>query len=75
MTLEDETGTANLVVHPGVWNRFRKVARTASALVARGMLQNESGVIHVIVDHLQDWSAAIAGPPVAVRCRPDDDVC
>lgn len=62
MTLEDETGTANLVVHPGVWNRFRAIARTASALIARGMLQNESGVIHVVVDHLQDWSSAIAGP-------------
>jgi len=61
MTLEDETGTANLVIHPNVWSRFHTIARTASALIARGMLQKESGVIHVIVDHLQDWSPAIAG--------------
>ena len=68
MTLEDETGTANLVVHPNVWSRFRTVARTASALIARGILQKESDVIHVIVDHLQDWSPAIAG----ARCQSRD---
>lgn len=60
-TIEDETGTANLVIHPDVWNRFRTVARTASALTARGILQNEAGVIHVVVDHLDDASTIIAG--------------
>ena len=60
-TLEDETGTANLVIHPNVWSRFRTVARTASALIVRGILQKESGVIHVIADHLQDLSAVTAG--------------
>jgi error-prone DNA polymerase len=60
-TIEDETGTANLVIHPDVWSRFRTVARTASALIARGILQNEAGVIHVVVDHLDDVSAIISG--------------
>ncbi len=61
MTLEDETGTANLVIHPDVWSRFRVVARTATALIARGMLQKEADVIHVIVDQLRDLSSSIAG--------------
>lgn len=61
ITLEDETGISNLVVRPNVWNRFRTVARTANALSVRGILQKESGVIHVIVDHLQDLSTLIAG--------------
>ncbi len=61
MTLEDETGTANLLVHPNTWARFRTIARTASALIARGMLQKEGSVIHIIVDHLQDCSTGIAG--------------
>lgn len=60
-TIEDETGTANLVIHPDVWNRFRTVAGTATALIARGILQNESGVIHVVVDHLSDLTTAVAG--------------
>ena len=61
MTLEDETGTANLIVHPNVWARFRTIARTATALVARGILQKESQVIHIIVDDLQNLSAPLAG--------------
>ena len=60
VTLEDETGTANLIIHPDVWSRFRVAARTASAFCVRGILQKESGVIHVVVDHLQDLSQAIA---------------
>jgi error-prone DNA polymerase len=61
VTLEDETGTANLVIHPDVWNRFRVVARTASAVIARGILQNEAGVIHVVADYLEDLSKAVSG--------------
>jgi len=61
VTLEDETGTVNLVIQPDVWNRFRTVARSASAFCVRGILQKESGVIHVIADHLQDLSEAITG--------------
>lgn len=60
MTLEDETGTANLVVHPNTWKRFRTIATTASLLLVRGKLQKESSVIHIIVDQMQDWSAAVA---------------
>ena len=61
VTLEDETGTANLVIHPDVWSRFRHIARTATALIARGILQKESEVIHVVVDQLSDLSTPIAG--------------
>jgi error-prone DNA polymerase len=61
MTLEDETGTANLVVHPAVWSRFRTIARTATALIARGILQKESEVIHIVVDQLSDLSESITG--------------
>ena len=61
ITLEDETGTANMIVHPDVWNRFRTVARTATALVVRGLLQSESGVMHIIADQLQDLSSTVAG--------------
>ena len=59
VTIEDETGTTNLIVHPNVWNRFRVVARTASALLVRGILQREATVIHVVVDHLDDLSETL----------------
>ncbi len=54
MTLEDETGTTNLVVHVNVWERFRTVARSASALIARGMLQRQEEIVHLVVDQLEN---------------------
>ena len=56
MTLEDETGTINLIIQPDVWNRFRSIARTSAALIARGQLQNQQNVIHVRVDWMDDLS-------------------
>jgi error-prone DNA polymerase len=67
MTLEDETGTTNLIVRPPVWERFRPVARHARALIATGLLQRQEGVIHLIVDHLEDLTDGL--PELAHRSR------
>jgi error-prone DNA polymerase len=56
MTLEDETGIANLVIYPSVWQRFRQTARFATVLLATGRLQREEEVIHVVCDQLDDAS-------------------
>ena len=56
MTLEDESGIANLVIYPNVWKRFRRTARFASVLMASGRLQREGDVIHVVCDRLDDVS-------------------
>jgi error-prone DNA polymerase len=56
VTLEDETGIVNLVVYPGVWQKFRQVARFATVLLASGKLQREGDVIHVVCDRLDDVS-------------------
>lgn len=56
VTLEDETGIANLVVYPAVWKRFRATARFASVLMASGRLQREGDIIHVVCDRLEDVS-------------------
>jgi error-prone DNA polymerase len=60
VTLEDETGVANLVVRQDVWTRFHRVARTATAMVAHGRLQSKQGVIHVLVTKLEDMSEQLA---------------
>lgn len=62
MSLEDETGIANLIVHKGTWERFHQVARRAGGLLARGILQRQGQVIHLIVDHLEDLTAHIPCP-------------
>lgn len=61
MTIEDETGTANLVIHVAVWSRFRIVARSAAAIIAHGILERKYDVIHLVVDRLDDLTA-ILGP-------------
>ena len=60
MTIEDETGTVNLIVWPDVWERFRRVARRARALVAIGLLQRQDGVTHLVVKGMEDMTAAVA---------------
>ncbi len=56
VTLEDETGMVNLIVRPEIWERDRKVARHAVAMIAHGVLQREAEVIHVLVSRLEDLS-------------------
>lgn len=60
VTLEDETGQANLIVRPEVWEQHRKVARTASVMLATGPLQRDGQVIHVLVTQLRDLSVELA---------------
>jgi error-prone DNA polymerase len=60
VTLEDETGTANLVVKQQTWDRFDQVARRASAMIAYGKLERKNEVIHVVVHRLEDMSDRLA---------------
>jgi len=56
VTLEDETGTANLVVHQKTWERFRSITRHSPAWIAHGRVESKESVIHVAVHHLEDLS-------------------
>jgi error-prone DNA polymerase len=60
VTLEDETGIANLIIRHDVWQQHRQAARTARVLLATGRLQREGQVIHVLVTHLRDLSGDLA---------------
>ncbi len=54
ITLEDETGTTNLVVFPQVFEQFKKEIVQARVLMVEGNLQVEGKVIHVIVKSCHD---------------------
>lgn len=59
ISLEDEFGLLNVVCSMGVWQRYRRVARGASALVVRGTLERSpEGVVNVLADRIE---------PLAVR--------
>jgi error-prone DNA polymerase len=49
ITIEDETGTANLVVFQKLFDKYRKEIIQSSLLMVEGQLQIEGEVIHVIV--------------------------
>ena len=53
-TLEDETGVANVIIWPRLFERLRRVVLGSLLLRVTGKLQRESGVIHVVADHLAD---------------------
>ncbi|MCC7390600.1 MAG: PHP domain-containing protein [Phycisphaerales bacterium] len=52
ITLEDETGIANLILWPRVFERFRRVARLSRALLASGKVERQGEVVHVHADRL-----------------------
>ncbi|MHA1560158.1 MAG: error-prone DNA polymerase, partial [Alphaproteobacteria bacterium] len=59
-TLEDETRVANIVVWPKTFEKYRPVVLGGRFIIVTGKVQNESGVIHVIADHLEDRTAMLA---------------
>jgi error-prone DNA polymerase len=52
VNLEDETGLVNVICSPGVWARYRPVARRASALVVRGRLERTGGALNVVAERI-----------------------
>jgi error-prone DNA polymerase len=60
VTLEDETGIANLIVWPHVFEAYRPVVLGARLLQVEGQVQREASVVHVIVRKLFDRSALLA---------------
>ena len=60
VTIEDETGTANLVVHAKTWERFRQITRLSQAWIVHGKVECKDTVIHVVVRRLEDLSARLA---------------
>jgi len=60
MTLEDETGIANVVVWPKLFERFRAEVLGGRLVAVDGPVQKESGVIHVIAERVCDWTPLLA---------------
>jgi len=49
MTLEDESGVANLVVHPSTFDRHRAEARHGVTLLVEGRIDRSDAVVHIVV--------------------------
>ncbi|MFZ5476142.1 MAG: error-prone DNA polymerase [Myxococcota bacterium] len=66
MTLEDETGTVNVVVWPKLYERQRRVIRNEPLVCVAGVLQREGEAISVVARTFRPLRAA---PPVAASSR------
>ncbi|MGC2643702.1 MAG: error-prone DNA polymerase, partial [Pseudolabrys sp.] len=60
MTIEDETAVANVIVWPKVFERLRPVVLGARYVAVTGRVQEESGVIHVVAEQLEDLTPFLA---------------
>jgi error-prone DNA polymerase len=80
ITIEDETGVANLVVWESLFDEYRKEILQSRLLMVEGKLQVESEVIHVIVRRCTDLTkllrhlsvTADEAPPVLTLARGDE---
>ncbi|WP_316860467.1 error-prone DNA polymerase [uncultured Cohaesibacter sp.] len=60
VTLEDETGVANVVVWPKIYKTFRKAVIAGRLLRVHGTLQKEGIVVHLIAERVEDLSHHLA---------------
>ncbi|MCK7556331.1 OB-fold nucleic acid binding domain-containing protein [Chitinophaga sedimenti] len=80
ITLEDETGTANLVVFENLFAKYRKEIIQSKLLMVEGKLQREGEVIHVVVQRCYNISrllkqltdTPVDEPPLLTLSRADE---
>ncbi len=60
ITIEDETGVANLVIWPSLYEAQRRVVLSSSLLVVDGKVQREGDVVHIVATRLHDGSDLLA---------------
>ena len=80
MTIEDETGYANLVIFQNLFDKYRKEILQSRLIMVEGKLQREGEVIHVIVRCCYDFSKLLRqltpsrneNLPILTLARPDE---
>jgi error-prone DNA polymerase len=63
LSLEDESGIANIVVRPQVFERNRSLLLSGPSFIVRGVLQNQEGVVSVRAERIE----ALKGSQAAAR--------
>jgi error-prone DNA polymerase len=56
MTIEDESGIANLIIRPKVYERFRRAARMSVILLVTGRVERKGDVVHILARRLRNIS-------------------
>ena len=74
LTLEDETGTSNVVVWSKTYDRFRSAVIAGRLLRVTGRVERDGMVIHIIAEGIEDISALLPslGKPLPGGIGPSD---
>ncbi|HEY1779752.1 MAG TPA: error-prone DNA polymerase [Roseiarcus sp.] len=77
MTLEDETGVANIIVWPKIFERLRAIVLGARFVAVTGKLQSEQGVIHIVAERMNDLTPMLGllsetGHTIGALARADE---
>ena len=83
LTIEDETGAANIVIRPEVWSRADHSARRAAVLIVHGRIQRRGSVVHVVATKFETAAPhgddaeqpATTSPALAALPRMSRDFC
>lgn len=67
VTIDDETGIANLILFSQDIERFRAVARGSTAVICTGVVEREGKVVHVKAQRIQPLVLNAAGPDAKSR--------
>ena len=61
ITIEDETGVANLVIWPSLYEKQRRIILSSGMIAVHGRVQREGEVVHLVAHRLTDLSTELAG--------------
>lgn len=75
MSMEDETGLLNVVVSPGCWSRYRRVATASTMVLVSGRLERSAdGVVNVVAEKMEPMERVQGvGPGVTVAAPQSRD--
>ena len=59
VTLEDDTGIANIVLWPSIFRQYHRVIMTAGLIGVTGKVQREEQVVHIVASHLDDLTDSL----------------
>ncbi|MBX9687068.1 MAG: error-prone DNA polymerase [Candidatus Obscuribacterales bacterium] len=69
ITLEDETGTANVIIRPQVFEEFKRLILTQNFIAISGRLQLEEGVVNLIADTVAALPRLAAEEEIPINSR------
>ncbi len=69
MTIEDETGIANLVIRPAIYDRWRQSIRHGITIAAWGKVERQGQVVHLLVERVNNLATLIQTDPPKIHTR------